>query len=406
MRHLAATEDETARQELLLAHLRDFDHETLLATLKDESERYRTGAAQGSLRLAEGLVFAAERARRPDHRAMGLMARGDATWALGRFAEGVALLDEAGAAFLALGDEVGWARTRLGWLFASYHLGHGEAALATMDRPRALLVRAAMWLRVGILDLNAGIVHWNLGQYAQSLARYEQAQRIFETIGAPLWRCKLIWAKGNVANVPLFGLRTRLGCTRKSDWPPLDQRGEALSVARQDINIAAVFTGQGFYTRALQRHALVRDVLRTAESPLDEAIGMLGMIQAYLRLNLFPQALALGEEASTRFERLGVPTAAARARFACAIAHAYLENHDQAIALLDGAIASFAAAGMRQEEALGSMHRARLAHAEHDWATAFQAAKRSTSFASASRCTIRLKRISRWRKPCSAGRAS
>src|SRR5262245_44926901 len=87
VRHLAATGDETARQELLLAHLRDFDHETLLTTLKDESERYRASAAQGSLRLAEGLIFAAERAGRPDHRAMGLMARGDAVRALGRFAE-------------------------------------------------------------------------------------------------------------------------------------------------------------------------------------------------------------------------------------------------------------------------------------------------------------------------------
>src|SRR5205085_2844114 len=83
---------------------------------------------QGSLRLAEALIFAAERARRPGHRAMGLMARGDAVRALGRFAEAVACLDEAGAAFLALGDEVGWARTRLGWLVATYYTGQGSAA--------------------------------------------------------------------------------------------------------------------------------------------------------------------------------------------------------------------------------------------------------------------------------------
>jgi hypothetical protein len=72
--------------------------------------------------LARSLIVLGE--REDDQRliALGEMALGDALRLQMRYHEGCHLLDQAAERFLRLDDEVGWARTRIGWLGNVHHL--------------------------------------------------------------------------------------------------------------------------------------------------------------------------------------------------------------------------------------------------------------------------------------------
>ena len=95
VRHLLELDDEPARRRFVERCLALFPADELLPFLKDESERYQNVDPYSSLRLAETLVGAGDVAGRPDHRALVLMAKGDALRCLGRYGESVATLDKA-----------------------------------------------------------------------------------------------------------------------------------------------------------------------------------------------------------------------------------------------------------------------------------------------------------------------
>src|ERR1700730_10225012 len=89
--------------------------EALLGALKDESERLLAIDSGAAEHLANLLISGAAQLRHPRFQALGWMTLGDVRRAQGRFPEAVTLLESGGEAFLALGDEVGWARSRTGW---------------------------------------------------------------------------------------------------------------------------------------------------------------------------------------------------------------------------------------------------------------------------------------------------
>src|SRR5687767_6090898 len=111
--HTAATDDartpegwvrrfletqEESRRELLdaLQGLPGGEMEAHLTALKEESLRFLSVDPHQALVLAEALISAAGAVGRPDHGALGLMAKGDALRQIGRYPESLALLDEAG----------------------------------------------------------------------------------------------------------------------------------------------------------------------------------------------------------------------------------------------------------------------------------------------------------------------
>ena len=164
--------DEKERGRRLRAALAACRADELLGCLKAESERLLFVDAHDALRLAQALVQGALLTGEPGHLALGLMATADAQRALGRNAEAVALFDEAAAHFLQLGDEVGWARTRTGWVWSMHHVGRGEEAVPVADQARSVLARNGEWLRAGAVDNNAGWVCFQLGRYDHALALY------------------------------------------------------------------------------------------------------------------------------------------------------------------------------------------------------------------------------------------
>src|SRR5205085_11022987 len=84
---------------------------------------------------------------------------------------------------LAQGSQVGWARTRTGWLFASTFLGHGREALAVAAKARAILLRHREWLRAAGLELHTAIAWYELGRYDRALRSYDAALALFAQAG-------------------------------------------------------------------------------------------------------------------------------------------------------------------------------------------------------------------------------
>ncbi len=115
------------------------------------------GAAK---RLADFLWGLGAFGRLPRVSALGLLARGDVARMDGATVEAMALLEQAGARFLAAGDRVGWARARGGWLIAATQAGSVTLAdLAGMGEVRQVLREQAPAYRLAMVEQNIAIAH-------------------------------------------------------------------------------------------------------------------------------------------------------------------------------------------------------------------------------------------------------
>src|SRR5262245_9696403 len=130
---LVDAKNEAERRRVIESNRERLASDEALTLLKNESERYLKIDARVSLRLAEILVQVARAVGRPDHAAIGLLAIGDARQESGHFPEARALYERGGEELRALGDEVGWARSRIGWIRAMHRLGRARDAMADVE---------------------------------------------------------------------------------------------------------------------------------------------------------------------------------------------------------------------------------------------------------------------------------
>lgn len=389
VRRLLALDDESVRHRWIERCVAHFPPDEVLPVLKDESEHHLNSNPQMAKRLAEALIFASELIERPEYRALGIMAMGDVHRVLGQFEDSVAAMDQAGDLFLALGNEVGWARTRNGWLRSAHHIGRGEAALPVADRARAILTEHQMWLRAANLTYNTAFVCTELGRYDEALAHYDRAEAIYASLGET--------AELDAAHMKLNKavLLTQLGDFQTSLRLCEEVRevffrhGQTASALRQDEHVAIVNAAQGHYTRALHYYGSVLAAMENAGQDVDAAWVSVGIVTCYLSLNRNSEARELAEETILRFERYGAPTEAATVRLYAALAHARLGDTQQALLILDEATRAFAAAGLIVHLALVTLQRATLHLEDENWSAATQEAARASALFTERGLTIR-----------------
>jgi CHAT domain-containing protein len=377
IQRLASVEAADDQRRLLERAAATCDVEELLSLLKEEALRYHTVDPKVSLRLAEALILGAGLSARPEHLPLGLMAKGDALRYLGHYPEALDLLEEAGATFLAQRDQVGWARTRIGWLIAAHSLGRAAEALPVVERARQVFVSHQEWLRAGAIDVNTAVVCQDLGMYDRALDLYRRAQQAYRAAG-PAAEAHAARAKANEAIVLSVLGHFRAALDLHEDARQLFvRRGDTLAVLKQEQNIAYVYAGLGDHTQALR--LLGEAYARAAQARLDAnaASIALNMVECYLALNRHAEALELAVEAAERFERCGTPTGAAKAQFYSALASARLGRVDGALDLLNRAAQTFAAAGMTREQGLASLERATLHQADEQWEAALHEAEQA-----------------------------
>src|SRR5216683_2464573 len=172
---LKSAEEGRQMLELWLPALDDEAVNQLVELMKREADHQWTRDAQISFLMAGDLLSVGDLLQNKYVHALGLMTRGDALRRMDRDQEALPFLDAAGGEFLAIGDEVGWARTRIGRVSACLRLNRTGEALRDAAAAREVFIRYGKLLRAGQIDVNAAIINYELGQYEQALRLFDRA---------------------------------------------------------------------------------------------------------------------------------------------------------------------------------------------------------------------------------------
>ncbi len=247
--------DEKQGRQLLQSQLPSFDDASinlLVEQIKREADRSWAKESEVSFILAGHLLFIGEVIRSKYAHALGLMARGDALRRMDRDQEALPFLDAAGAEFLEIGDEVGWARTRIGRVSACLQLNRTSEALRDAAAAREVFRRYGKHLRAGQIDVNAAIINYELGQYDQALRLFDRAIEtyVLQGEGVDLYIAR---AKGNKAiTLAAMGrFREAVALHEQARATFASHEGQEVSVAREELNIAQIYAAQGHYSQAL-----------------------------------------------------------------------------------------------------------------------------------------------------------
>ncbi|QPC81297.1 CHAT domain-containing protein [Phototrophicus methaneseepsis] len=198
----------------------------LLSQLKKQADLHWGKDPRVSYVIAQLMIALGDLASDEQYRAMGMMAKGDALRFMQRIQEAHTTLEESGRIFKAMGDEVGWARTRIGRLLTSQEMGPEALQKALVDVEQArhiflrhqeidFLVRLSVNLSafhewrsesqqardalVFAIDLineersvhharllqNLGILEQSEGHYTAALDCYRRAEALFVEFGQP-----------------------------------------------------------------------------------------------------------------------------------------------------------------------------------------------------------------------------
>src|SRR5947209_20237526 len=173
-------------RSLLQAYLPTFNAPSiavLVDLIKREADRQWNKDAQVSFVLAGYLLTIGDMTRMKAYHALGLMSRGDALRRMDHDQEALPFFDAAGEEFLEIGDEVGWARTRIGRVSACLRLNRTTEALADAAAAREVFMRHNKLLRAGQIDVNAALINYELGQYDQALHLFDRALETYARQG-------------------------------------------------------------------------------------------------------------------------------------------------------------------------------------------------------------------------------
>lgn len=361
---------ETQGQQLLQQHIpllngADLDH--LVYYIKREADRSWTSDVTQSLRYSGYLLLIADLTHNQYYHALGLMARGDALRRMNRDQEALPFLDAAGEEFLAIQDEVSWARTRIGRVSACLRLNRTTEALRDAEAARVIFMRYGKLRRAGQIDVNAAIINYELGQYDQALRLFDRAIETYQRHGEGI-ELNIARAQGNkalaLAALGRFREALTLHAQARSTFAGYGER-EEISVAREDLNIADSYAAQGYYSQALllfnQSHALFLKHHMDAEA----AEVAQQMCLCLIRLNRTREAYAIADKAVRYFRHApGNRHNLARSLMHQAIASTLEGDLQEADEMLQEASDLLEESGLLRLAALARLHRAELYFAQ------------------------------------------
>jgi len=290
---------------LLQHYLPDFDDTSvaLLAELiKREADRQWNKDARVSYILSGHLLSIGSLTHNKSYHALGLMSRGDALRRMDRDQDAIRFLDAAGAEFREIGDEVGWARTRIGRISACLQLNRTSEALQDAATAREIFMRHGKLLRAGQIDVNAAIVNYELGQYEQALRLFDRAIETYLLQGEGV-ELNIARARGNKAiTLAAQGrFREAVALHEQARATFAAYGGQEVAVAREQLNIAQIYAAQGHYSQALLQFSRSRTIFLEHKLDLQAAEVAQKICLCLVRLNRAREAYELASEAVVFF---------------------------------------------------------------------------------------------------------
>ncbi|HJT57528.1 MAG TPA: CHAT domain-containing protein, partial [Ktedonobacteraceae bacterium] len=319
------------------------DHAAIGNLIKDEALRQQNISPLISLKLGELLIFFGEYVQHAPSHALGLIAKGDAFRCMGQHQLALEYLDEAAQEFLWLEDEIGWARTRIGWISSAAWLGRTGEALQEADRAREVFLGAGEYSRACTVDNNVAVIYTRLARYQEALAIYERLRATYPTMtdaSETYIRRSVAMAESNqAANLFFLGDFTAARQLLQQALENFMALGEPRFVTYTEMNLAEYDYAQGYYGSALRRYYAARDsaIQNDVDDPVLLAQLKLFITECLVKLNRAEEGCQLVSEAVETYRQAGMSLDTAEAL--CTYATALKASHRlrEALAALDEA---------------------------------------------------------------------
>src|SRR6266581_1192896 len=314
--------------DLLLQNLHDLSLEEGKAYIQEHIDELSDNASVGnvladealrllytpfvSLKIAELLIFFGECVRHTISHALGLKAKGDALMMIGHHQAALDALDAAGEKFLSMGDEVNWARSRIGWIVSAAWLGHVDEALQAASQARDVFLQRGEIYWVCCIDHNTAMIYDHIGRYQDALILYKSMRALYPAVTNQkenLIKRSLALAEMNQA-ISLtwlghFEQAFQLLRQAQASFVALE---ETYLIVKSEVNLADLDYAQGFYGSALRRYYQACDTLiqNNIDDPLLLAILKLWIATCLVKLNRAREASLLSEEAVNAYLQFGM----------------------------------------------------------------------------------------------------
>ena len=372
---LLAQPDRSALHQFLTQHTSALDDD-VARCLKEQADLLMRADIHRCLEICESLLYMAELTGDPRHRALGLLAEGNArAIGLGEYQRSLEVLEIAAGIYRTYQSPVDVGRVQLSMIWPLACLGRYDVALQVGHEASAMLETHSQWLPLAKLTSNLAAIHGRLGQDAQALAMLDRARQLYGRLGAegdaPLAR-----VEGNRAillrNLGQFDAAIQAS---QAAYDLLGPLGQPVEAARAQQNLAVTYFVLGRYNEALEILDRVRDIFLADGRQRDAILVELFISDCLLQLRRFGDVLQKCHAVRTLFNGLGTRFEVAQAILNEAISHAGLQNYPAAISSLAEARHLFQAEGNQVWVAATDLETAAILYRQQQFAQSLTVAQ-------------------------------
>jgi CHAT domain-containing protein len=349
---------------------------TLGWLLKETYDRARNTDPAHAAAAAAALIALDMATDDPAIRALASWTEGRAVLQLeGRPAAALPLLEQAIAFWRATGEPTHAATVEVTRLHALALLGRYDEAIADGLRARDTLLAHGEWLAAGTIEQNIGNIYHRRDQYREAEQFLRLARDRYAAVGD---QQLLAQADTNIAIELMFQHRFAEAATLYDQaLARATDAGLTTNQAAIEINLGNLAFLQGRYDRALDYLERARRRYAALQMAHELATVELELADAYLELNLVPEAAALYARIIPTFHDLEMRAEQAHALAYYGWAMALLGEPDDAYPLLWEATSLYEAEGNAVGAAIAALFEGLILHAHHDDAGALAATLRA-----------------------------
>ena len=290
----------------------------------------------------------------------------------GQMERSITYLETAEQQFLSLGLPVRAADTQVSKLRALAMLGRFDEALECGLLARDVFLAHNDRIATGKIEQSLGNLHFLLDYYVRAEQHYRAARALYEIADD---QKQLAQIDNCLATTLTSQHRFREAETiYEQALARAEGAGLEVTLAEIETNQGCLALFQGHYDRALDYLERSRRRYAALGMPHQSAIADQELADAYLELNLIPEAAAIYERVIPIFSELGMQPEYARALAYHARARMALGQFNEARSLLTDARASYETAGNAVGKAMVTLIEAQAYYEEGSYAAAAKAA--------------------------------
>jgi CHAT domain-containing protein len=363
--------DDSIPPEMLSMPLPDKIANTVVECLKQEADRYWSTDAERSIKFADRIIAIGKARDDAAQTALGWMARGDALRFLGKMEEAWQTLEHAGNIFEAAGDKVGWARTRIGRLYLAVKLSRVKETLLDGKEAQKIFKHAGKYELLVRLNMARAVVHGSLGDVHRSLRLFRYTLAIATMLGtAGQQHLGVLYMNIGVTHDDLGNFSQALTHYERAQSIFI-ARHETRNIALVELNMAYIAQAQGHFRDSLR---LLHGILERGmdQFPMEYLAIKREMTECYLQLNRYFEARGMAQEVVSGYRTYGAAYETARGLLHLATAEGELGNFPAANTALEEAESIFSALGATSWQATTHLKHGRIALRQGDSTDAYK----------------------------------